>query len=351
MVARLSQRTGNNLLTHGGVQRALQRAEALLLEMPVVESLLARLELDDGSGEIHGLLNDVAAEICADREADGSWLGSVSRTAEQLLLLDELAITAESRALAEPSVGWLLQRLSVSVDPEHSCTPQLHTLGLCTHVTSSFAAVSMRADLEQLRLMHGSGFISDLDARVGVSALAVAALLRWGVPAAEVAAPVSALCHITRLEDRDRAGLLSTNSLACVAAAVLAAAPRVPEAADSVLFAGQALARAQRGDGSWPTGELFFVLSVLVRFSAVAEAGQVVERQLRRSAQLLALMQQADGNWNRGSGSWPLLVGWRTLRAVAGPADATPLPSAPMNSMTMDSRAVVEGQRQAGDRR
>jgi hypothetical protein len=327
MFARISQRTGNNLLTHGGVQRALQRAEALLLEIPVVESLLARLELDDGSAEIQGLLSDVAAELCADREEDGSWLRSVSRTAELLLLLDELATTAESRALAEPSVRWLLQRMSVSVDPEHSCTPQLHTLGLCTHVTSGFAAVSMSAaDLTQLRLMHGSGFISDLDARVGVSALAVAALLRWAVPAAELAAPVSALCRITRLEDRDRAGVLSTNSLACVAAAILTAAPRVPEAADSVLAAGQALARAQRGDGSWPTGELFFVLSVLVRFSAVAEAGKVVERQLRRSAQLLALMQQGDGNWNRSSGSWPLLVGWRTLRAVAGAPASGPVP-------------------------
>jgi hypothetical protein len=327
MCARISQRTGNNLLTHGGVRRALQRAETLLLGSPVLESLRAHLELQRDDAEFRGLLSDVATELCADRESDGSWQHSVSRTAELLLLLEELATTPESRALAAPSVAWLLERMSATVDPEHSCTPQLHTLGLCTHVTSGFAAVSLTAvDLTRLRLMHESGFISDVDARVGAAALALAALLRWGVPGTVLAALLSALCRITQLEDRDRAGILSTNAMACVATAILAAAPHSEEAGNCVLEAAQALARAQRGDGSWPTGELFFVLSVLVRFSAVAGAGEVVQRQLRRSAQLLALMQQADGNWNRSAGSWPLLVGWRTLRAVAGaPASSVPV--------------------------
>jgi hypothetical protein len=328
MCARLLQRTGNNLLTHAEVLQALQRAETLLLRSHVLESLMAHLELERGDAEFHGLLSDVATEFCADREADGSWQRSVSRTAEQLLLLDELAVTAGARALAEPSVAWLLQRMLVSTDPDHSCTPQLHRLGLCTHVTSGFAAVSpARRDVTQLRLMHGSGFISDLDARVGAAALAVAALLRWDVPHTVLAPHVSVFCRITRLEDRDRAGVLSTNTMACVAAAVLAAAPHSEEAAGCVVQVCDALARAQRGDGSWSTGELFFILSVLVRFSAAAVAGEVVQRQLRRSAQLLALLQQADGNWTRHSGSWPLLVGWRTLRAVAGArASTVPVP-------------------------
>ena len=76
------------------------------------------------------------------------------------------------------------------------------------------------------------------------------------------------------------------------------------------------LVRNQRGDGSWPSADLFFVLGVLARAAADPRFTSLLNATLERSAQQLALVQQPDGGWSRDRGSASLLVGWRVLRAA-----------------------------------
>ncbi|CAN5632389.1 hypothetical protein BH23GEM9_BH23GEM9_05690 [soil metagenome] len=333
------------------VQGAADRSERLLLSSPVLETLLARRDLGLDAGTASDLIMTVASELCSTREPDGCWQGSACRTAEYLLLLHELADGSDALdELARPSVEWLRRRITkASGAPVPAgeavpiCTPLLHEIGLCAHRSPCLiGVVPARVDLAGLRLLNGSGVISDVDGRVAVSALAVAALLSWGGAMRELGHHVGELARITLLEDRQRMRVLSTNGMACVALALLAAEAATsadgagagarpgasPAAGAGIAHARDAapasavdrgvavLVRTQRGDGSWPTADLFFVLSVLVRAAAVRRHAIAVDPALRRSASQLALLQQRDGGWSRDGGTWSLLVGWRVLRAA-----------------------------------
>lgn len=310
-------------MSYGRTGRALERAEALLLRLPSIESLLARRLIDGADAVPDELLDELAEVLCGGREPDGSWQGSVCRTAEHLLLLSELGGTAPLHALASPSVEWLRQRLLRPVPPDRGCTPELHRLRLCTHGTSVFAAVSTASgSLAGLRLLTGAGFTSDFDARVGAAALATAALVRWTGSTADLDEALSPLVRIVDLEPQERSATVSSDSLACIALALLAATGADHAGSRSALRRGvAALARAQRGDGSWVSGELFFILSVLTDAAREPECAEPATQQLRRTAELLTLMQQPDGSWSRRTGAWPLYVGWRALRAVSRRAE------------------------------
>jgi hypothetical protein len=305
-------------MTRGGAHAAQARAESLLFGIPVVESVLA--SLDTGAApELEPLLDELVAEVCAAREPDGSWQGSACRTAERLLLLAELARTPASRARPRSSVEWLIQRQGRMPDGEW-CSDELHALQVCSHATPTFAAIaSTRLDLAPLRLQHGAAFMSDVDARAAVTGLATAALLSWNAPRGATEPPLDALIRLVSADEHRRTQALSANGLACLALALVPAASLRSDAMAALGRTVLGLARAQRADGSWASGDLFFVLSVLVRLSAVAELHGLVQRQLRRSAELLVLLQQPDGNWSR-SDTWPLLIGWRTLRSVTAAA-------------------------------
>jgi hypothetical protein len=55
---------------------------------------------------------------------------------------------------------------------------------------------------------------------------------------------------------------------------------------------------------------------VLVRAAQLPLLEPMLRDPLRRSAEQLALLQQADGGWARHNGAWSLLIGWRVLRAA-----------------------------------
>jgi hypothetical protein len=309
------------------LQRAARRAELLLLAKPVFESVLARREQGRADAPPE-LIEVLAQELCSAREPDGSWQLSACRTAEQLLLLRELDPDGELLAdLAAPSLSWLQRRLSVSrrdgaMDLSASvtlCTPLMHELGACVHAAPELLlVVPARIDLSALRLSNGTSFMSDIDARVAVCALTVAALLAWGIPSTAMQPHLRALERVALIEDEQRISLLSTNGNACLALALLAAEPAFrSEPGKALASVSRVLARAQRADGTWPNADFFFVLSAVQRAAGRTQLEAVLDRTLRRSAQQLALLQQPDGGWSRDRGAWSLLVGWRVLRAAA----------------------------------
>lgn len=315
------------------VRRAQQQSEQLLLKLPVLENVIARRELFGGSGVPVSLTQELGRELCASRERDGSWQRSVTRTAEHLLLLRELDPDGVVAETAQPGVEWLLDRVtnwraaaragggSAGTIAMTICTPLLHDVRLCVHAAPDLVSVvPTRADLSGLRLLNGAGFISDTDARVAACALAVTALLQWHVDAAALQPQLDALQRIAGLEEHQRVRLLSTNGSACVALALHAAAVAAHGDAQQASLAAEralrVLVRNQRGDGSWPSADLFFVLGVLARAAADPRFTSLLHATLERSAQQLALVQQPDGGWSRDRGSASLLVGWRVLRAA-----------------------------------
>jgi hypothetical protein len=320
------------------LQRAADRAERLLLSRPVLESLLARRDLHGGGALSREFVELLARELCHAREPDGSWQLSACRTAEHLLLLRELDRDGALLPFAAPGIEWLLHRLPTSrqngsTEPCGSvtlCTPLMHELGVCVHAAPDLLlVVPARIELGGLRLANGAAFMSDIDARVAVCALSVAALLAWGVDPTALRAHLDALRRVAMLEDEQRISLLSTNGLACVVRALLASLSVSDDERTRAALASacRVLARAQRADGTWPTGHLFYVLSVVIEAAAEPRLAGALDRALRRSAQQLALLQQPDGGWSRGGGTWSLLVGWRVLRAAAaaaGPAHTPP---------------------------
>jgi hypothetical protein len=286
------------------LQRALLRADRLLLAMPVVESLLARCEsgrLDAGGAAVAAA---AAHELCAQREPDGSWQGSMCRTAEHLLLLHELAgALPDVRELAAPSVAWLHGR---ELPPP-------------------------RVDMSALVLLGGAAFGGDADARIAAESLAVAALLAWGVDAETLRTRIAELARCARPGRHEHDGPVPASRLACIILALrgaIAAAARRPAglpagaAGDAALHeavrgAVLLLARAQRADGSWADGDLFLVLRALAGVAGDPALAPAAVGPLTRAAELLAMAQQRDGGWGRAACAESLLIGWRVLRAVA----------------------------------
>jgi hypothetical protein len=308
---------------------AAGRAERLLLSMPVLESLLARRDLGHEPEATAELMAEVAHELCASRESDGSFQHSVSRTAEHLLLLRELDHDRRLAELARPSVEWLRGRLRAAADAPSPratgrlCTPLLHEYRVCSHHAQALLlVVPADVDLGIMRLLNGAAFTSDLDARVALASLSLAALISWDMSAAPWRQQVLTLHRVIALEEGRHGTIMSTNGLACVALALLAAAQvarplEFPEARAWFEAALQILVGRQRGDGTWPSADLFFVLSVIVQAAGVPALADVARAALRRPAQQLALLQQPDGGWSRSRGPWPLLIGWRVLLASA----------------------------------
>lgn len=303
------------------VMRAMTRAASSLRGVQVVESLLARHDAGEPQAGDAQLAGAVVDELLSHREPDGSWLGSLTRTAELLHDIDELrAIDPANSDSAATSVEWLLSRQNGDGRFGGVCTPRLHLLQLCEHAVSGFfAPAPMDVNLSTLTLQHGARFVSDTAARIGASSLALSAVLRFGVSGPEVSRHLDALRRVTELDDRDRASLVSSAALACMALALQAAPAAEPARAALPEMIG-ALLRTQRGDGSWPDTDLFFVLSVLTQLARDPACAPLLQASMDRAARLLVLLQQPDGSWGRQGEAWRQLVGWRVLRRATSAA-------------------------------
>ena len=264
----------------------MERVERLLLSSDTIESLLCSIEL----GAPDDSLTAAAVSVVLDgQREDGSWQGSLLRTAETLLLLH--GMRAPSSVAIDRAIEYVLARAGA----EGAYPP------------NGFAAAPPSVDLSGLHLMTGLSIGTDRDARFGASARALSALGEWDALDAMIAAQTAVIADTLRSADC----ALSTTAFVLGTHALLAAGAHADS--DAALLQ---LTRSQRGDGSWPGVELFLVLDL---FAAAQEKGKApagMQRALELAVDNLSFMQQPDGGWGRGSQPWQLLSGWRALRAV-----------------------------------
>ncbi len=290
----------------------LQRAEVRLLSLGTVESLLVHVDMGTATDEEREY---AAGAIEEAQRLDGSWQGSMLRTAEAMLLLRELRDGRRNNAV-DRAIEWINDRTNCGGRFGDGCEDGMHALSLCHHAVSGFHAPAPRAvSLASLVLADGSSLGSDRDARIAVSALASAALFGFGEDSAQLRLQVDGLERIIEHTATGRFELSAT-ALVCITRCLIAA-PTGVGAAGRVSALNQ-LAHLQRADGSWPGLDLFLVLGVLAYATARGLAPLIVRSTLQNAAGMLFLMQQPDGGWGRDTGAWQLLAGWRCLRQLAG---------------------------------
>jgi hypothetical protein len=293
---------------------ALQRAEDRLLSLDTIESLMARMECGSATFEER---EAAARAIEEHQKPDGSWQGSLIRTAESLLLLAQLRDGARTNDV-DCAIDWVHDRCDRPGRFGDGCDPAAHGAGLCNHFVSGFFAPSpSTVSLAGLRLQDGSLIGSDTDARIAASALAGAALLRFGEDGSQLRLQLDGL---TRIGERAAAGRFPLSPTAFVCIVRCLCASNDPAVVSGRTAALQQLAGSQRADGSWPGLDLFLVLDVLASATAAGQAPASVRGALENAARMLFLMQQSDGSWGRETGPSQLLAGWRALRQLAAGA-------------------------------
>jgi len=284
------------------IAEAAARAHAALMAESALEALIARRHTAAWTADDELVAADLVRELCQDREPDGSWQGSVSRTAETLLLAYDLVGAADSEI--DPVTGGHTFTDEAAAKAWHEAFTLLGP-GIAWVFARMMEPAPATVDLTGLELDAGARFLSDRDARVGIAALSVAALSAWGTRHAALDTAVETLTRIVRLDPRDRSDISSVGA-ACIVTA-LAVTPS-DAARDALPDAVAMLARMQRSDGSWSDGDVFFILAALLRVP-----DNSAQPLIARSAALLAMLQDADGGWGRQATAQRLLIGWRTL--------------------------------------
>ena len=300
---------------------ALAAVEQHLFALPVLEAFIARRERGDERAAYDATAAAVAAELFDHQSADGSWGGNLALTAETLLLLADLRVREPFLPAIEQAVSWLREQRRVAGRFTDGCSNVRHELGLCEHFSGGFFSPGSAAyDLSGWRLSTGLALDSDGDARLGLSALALRAVRRWSESSTDDELHVESLIRIA--QQAFRTGMLQIRlpALSLVLAA-LAEAPRTPQTMTALHGALTRLAGMQRADGSWPGAEPFHVADVYLLAVTHGYGSPLFDGALTRTAQTLALTQQADGGWGQGGGPYRLLSGWRTLRHAAALAE------------------------------
>ena len=292
-------------------------AEQRLLSLPVLEAFIARRECGDDLAADGIMIEAVAAELFEHQSADGSWGGNIAITAETLLLLAELQVEALWQLPIERATQWLRGQRGVHGRFTDDCSIQRHELGLCGHFSGGFFSPgAAEYDLGGWRLSTGLALTTDAEVRLGLSALALRAVRRWSASTTDDQLHIEALIRIAQQAFRPAALALGLPSLTLVLAA-LAEAPRTPQAMAATHGALTRLAGMQRADGSWPGAEPFHVADVYLLALRNGYGSPLFDAAVVRTAQTLALTQQADGSWGQDGGPYRLLSGWRALRHAA----------------------------------
>lgn len=304
-------------MTSSTVTDALKRAERLLFETPVFESLIARQEAGEWSAAEQESADAVAEELVSHQSNDGSWGGSLAVTADALLLLADLKPAGASHGRAiEHAVSWLRSRQRMPGAFAGDCTPDHHAAGFCHHfATGFFSPAPPATSMAGTCVASGACFPTDHDARLALSALALRAVLSHAAPLRDDLLQIEALRRIADLLFRGGDGISTTAAVTVLAA--LTRAPRNATHLSIVHGALSRLARLQRADGSWPGAEAFHVADTLLLAVRSGYGSPAFDGALARTAQMLAVTQQPDGSWGSDAGPFRLLTGWRTLRHVA----------------------------------
>ena len=296
---------------------ALERAEELLFELPVVEAFIARRESGDARVDDHETIEAAANELLAHQSSDGSWGDSVALTSEALLLLADLGIPAPMFPIVERAQQWLRTRRGVEGTYVEGCSADRHELGICEHFAGGFfSPAPYHQDLSGTRLTNGLLFLTDAEARLGISALALHAVRRWRRASVDDTLQLDALRRIVTAASRGDWAVISLPTMTLVLTA-LTLGPRTPEFITVLHGSLTRVAGMQRADGSWPGADLFHVADLYLYATQAGYGSPVFDAALARTAEALARTQNADGSWGHDPGPYRLLTGWRTLRYAA----------------------------------
>jgi hypothetical protein len=302
--------------------RALDRLEDALLDAPLLEAVIARREARVAGDEDRAHTRALAHELCSFQDEDGSWGGDLARTAEALLLVNALALDgdAEVGPTVSAAAAWIRGRMAKPGAFGEGCDPARHEAGLCNHALAGFFSPGPpNADFSGLTLAVPARFGADAEARLGVSSIALDALLRCGVAGGFTDAHLASLRKLVSGEALVPAKSPMVAGLVAALGALIESPPN--DRTRSAVERGLArLLGMQRADGSWPGADLFHVLDMLERASAKGFGGKPVDAAIQRAVEMLVLLQRGDGSWGRETGPERMLVGWRALRhAVRSP--------------------------------
>lgn len=298
------------------IPTAQSRTQDHLFQLHVLESFIARRELEGGTPEDDEIVGAVGDELLSHQSTDGSWGGNLGATAEALLLLSDLHVPSRFATPVARAEQWLRKRRSVPGRYNEGCDPERHAESLCEHFAGGFFSPGPPdRDFSGTRLGNGLVFGSDRDARLGLSALALRAVRYWSRSTMDDLLHLDALARVAHRALRSG----KTSSMACLITmlAALTAAPRRPEFINVLHGALTRLAGVQRADGSWPDADPFHVADVFLLAIQRGYGSPVFDAALTRTAEMLALTQHPDGTWGPEIGSPRLLSGWRTLRYAA----------------------------------
>jgi hypothetical protein len=306
--------------------RTLEKLEDALLDAPVLEAVIARREAGVGREQDADHARALADELCRYQAPDGSWAGSLVRTSESVLLLRALLHEPTERATAAASRAgeWIESRADQPGAYGAGCDPARHEAGLCSHAIGGFFSAGPPSEnLAGLTLGVPARFGTDADARLGASAIALLALLRWHRGGPVVDRQVASLQRMLAGDALAAGDTAVAGHAAAVGALVEAPAD---ESTRSAVEAGLArMMKTQRADGSWPGADTFHVLDVLLRADERGYGSPAIENAIHRAVDMLALLQRADGSWGRETGPERMLVGWRALRHTVGNSGRAPV--------------------------
>lgn len=305
-------------VTPASLNAALERADRYLTASPVLEALLARGESGRHDAEDEEAAAELAQEISLLQAEDGSWGGHLAHTAETLLLLGDLLPAQRTHESATRATSWLAARIDQPGAFGTACDADLHAVELCGHhVSGFFAPAAPQASMQDTTLGRGVCFRTDRDARLGTSALALRAWLRWREPSAPLQEQINALARVASLGFRPgKPNLFGAAALAETLLA-LVAAPRTAAIMAALHSSLSRMAATQRADGTFPEVSTFAVLDVLLRSARAGYSSPIFDAAIQRAVEMLVVSQQANGSWGKDVTPYFTLVGWRALRAAA----------------------------------
>ncbi len=299
------------------IETALNRAQDYLFQLQVLESFIARRELEGATEDDDEIIGAVGDELLSHQSADGSWGGSLAVTSEALLLLDDLNVPSRFATPVARAEQWLRKRRRAPGRFTEGCDPERHAAALCEHFAGGFFSPGPPSrDFANTRLSSGLVFATDRDARLGLSSLALHAVRRWSRCSTDDLSHLDALSRIAQRALRPKGMAVALPTLIMVLAA-LTSAPRRPHFIIVLHGALTRLAGTQRADGSWPDADAFLAAEVFLLAVNRGYGSPVFDAAIARTAEMLALAQHDDGGWGAAVEPPRLLSGWRTLRYAA----------------------------------
>ncbi len=296
------------------LRRSLARLEAWLLAERTPAGVLARRQGGVAAPADATLVAGWCATLVAGHGPDGSWKGSIARTAAALVRLRELGCEGASmEPAAKAALDWLRTQAGRPGRFGDGCTPAAHGVGLCHHFAAGFYAPGPGDPVQEGPPLAGAG--PGAEQALVLSSAALRAVLVWGGTGTAVQLHIEALRRILSIwAAPEGEPVFSAHAAHAVLAALLEAAG-TERNVEAVAQGLTALARTQRGEGTWAGVDPFESMALLMRAVERGYAAPEMERSIERVAGLLTVSQRSDGRWG-DEDDMRALAGWRGLRHV-----------------------------------